>query len=158
MFDLNLNFNFTFWNNYLAIHKKIKESARKEKRKKKSTQAQSMLHCIKLTCHVVRLSSKLLLHTLENGQMHRCTFLLTDYAFWSIFKTIKVLNYMEVITGAYLSKLFLSPVNSIVPKDGLYLWKEQWRDSVLLILSGNVAALNIPRGIIIMLKDYRELC
>lgn len=45
---------------------------------------------------------------------------------------------MEGITRDHLSKLFLVPINSIVPIYQLYLFKEQGRDSILLILSGNL--------------------
>lgn len=102
---------------------------------------------------MLSLSSKLLFHILENGQTYGSMFLLIDYAFWSIFKTTKILNYMEVIAGDHLSTLFLSPVNSIVAVYGLYLWKKQWRNSALFVLSGNLAALNTPGGIIITFKD-----
>lgn len=68
----------------------------------------STLQCVRLKCDLVIF--KVISH-LGNSQVHWWTFLLMGYAFWSIFKTIKVLDYMGVITGAHLSKLFLSPVS-----------------------------------------------
>ena len=105
---------------------------------------------------MVGLSSKL---CCTSEKMVKCTdtckytFLLMDYAFWSIFKTIKVLSYMEAFSGDHLSIFFLN-LQLIVPIYRLYLW----RFSITCILSGNLAALNIPGLIIIMFKDQRVSC
>lgn len=73
---------------------------------------------------MIRLSSKLLLRILENGPNEQMHIPFNALCLSSIFKTIKVLSYMEVITEDYLrAKLFLSPVNSIVPIYELYLFK-----------------------------------
>lgn len=102
-----------------------------------------VLLCVRLTCGLIIFKVAFYI-----SEMVKCkdSFLLMDYAFWSIFKII-VLSYMEAISGGHLSN-FLN-LQLIVPINRLYLW----RFSIITLLSGNLAALNVPGLIIIMFKD-----